>query len=370
MTEFASRLIFTVISAVVLTTDIGRLAAEDPKSTADAEKPAPVEARILNGLTLHSSGTARLVWSALLQRSDSLIGVDAMSVDEVLRSHLALAEGKGVLVSAVADDSPAQKAGLQKNDVLLSVGDQEITSIEHLEQTLRDRVEQPTPISLMRAGKKQTLEIIPKSPKPRQQVVSPEPTVERLFQHHYWLGVGLASADDTLRSHLTIPMGEGLVVTQVEESGPARTAGVMINDVLLKLDGKSLTTVEALVAQLQELADKSVPLELLRRGKPAMLTVTPEKHGAGMHEHLPELFLLATRDGSPSPFGAMIVRSYAADGGNVERFLANVVTLPKPDLSRQVADLVAQARQLQHALEALEAAVKVQEPTESPTDKK
>ena len=66
----------------------------------------------------------------------------------------------------------------------------------------------------------------------------------------------------------------------------------------------------------------------------------------------------------------MIVRSYAADGGNVERFLANVVTLPKPDLSRQVADLVAQARQLQHALEALEAAVKVQEPTESPTDKK
>ena len=66
----------------------------------------------------------------------------------------------------------------------------------------------------------------------------------------------------------------------------------------------------------------------------------------------------------------MIVRSYAADGGNVERSLSNVVTLPKPDLSRQVADLVAQARQLQHALEALEAAVKVQEPTESPTDKK
>ena len=53
-----------------------------------------------------------------LARSDSLIGISAAQVDDVLRSHLGLAEGKAVLVTDVADDSPAKQAGIQKNDIL------------------------------------------------------------------------------------------------------------------------------------------------------------------------------------------------------------------------------------------------------------
>jgi uncharacterized protein (TIGR03067 family) len=38
-------------------------------------------------------------------------------------------EGKGILVAAVLEDSPAKKAGLMKDDVLLKVGDQEVSNL-------------------------------------------------------------------------------------------------------------------------------------------------------------------------------------------------------------------------------------------------
>ncbi len=341
-------------SQMILTAACGMLclALGNPRLVAEEPKGAPsiivngqlgVEAKQPGGHFLHleSNGTAKLVWSAAVAQSASLIGIDAVPVDDALRSHLALAEGKGVVVSTVGKDSPAANAGLQKNDVLVSVADSEIMGAEGVEKLLKERAGKPTTITLIRAGKKQTLEITPlPSPSAAKIVVRNAPG-----GNHYWLGLGLANADDTLRSHLGIPASEGLVVTQVDETGPAKKSGVMVNDLLLKLDGKTLTTVEAIVAQIQEIADKSVPLELLRHGKTAMLSLTPEKRNKGeVSFRTDELVLYTTFVGTKPGLG-----------DNVELF-TSVISLqnqPKPDVSTQVTNLRVKIEAILSELEAL-----------------
>jgi S1-C subfamily serine protease len=300
--------------------------------------------------------------STLLTRTDSLIGVESAQVDDVLRSHLGLTEGKGVLITNVTADGPAAKAGVQKNDVLVAVADQEIGGPETLDKLLEAVAEKPTPIILIRGGHKQTLTVTPNAPALRiawtQALNAPQP--------RFWLGVGLAAADDTLRSHLAVPAGEGLVVTSVEAESPAAKSGVMANDLLLKLDGKALTTVEALSSQLQEIGEKSVALEFLRNGKPAMLTVTPVKKAA-------EQWVTSVIDSGATIWAA---DSLATTLVPTQTGLSNVITFDvvgldtgiqtnaaspqTPDLAAQVSELLEQVGKLQKALEALDAAVKAQ----------
>jgi membrane-associated protease RseP (regulator of RpoE activity) len=52
------------------------------------------------------------------------IGIAMEPVQDVVRAQLSLAPGEGIVVSHVAPESPAAKAGLQENDILLRFEDQ------------------------------------------------------------------------------------------------------------------------------------------------------------------------------------------------------------------------------------------------------
>lgn len=165
----------------------------------------------------------------------------------------------------------------------------------------------------------------------------------------FWLGLSLGGLDETLRLHLGIAPGTGLIVNSVESESPAAKAGVMVNDVLLKLDGKGIATVEALAAQIQEIGAKSAPLELVRRGKPAMLTVSPEQRAAqGLIFNLENVNLQPELTFTTAP----ILISFEGDGV--------VVQAEQPDLAKRVGELLEQVKQLQKSLEAVDAAIKAQ----------
>ncbi len=345
-------------AVIVVSLSTARLLVADDAKIGEEELRA-VAAELDDAVRLESLARLYTVqYRTLLTQSDSLIGISAAQVDDVLRSHLGLAEGKGVLVTEVADDCPAKQAGIQKNDVLVAVGDQEIAGVEGLNKLLEAAAEKATGIGVIRAGRRQTIQVTPKSAAAALRFTARAVLDEG--ERGFWLGVGLASADDTLRSHLKIAADEGLVVTGVEENSPAAKAGVMVNDVLLRLDGKALTTVEALAAQLQEIGDKSANLELLRRGKPATLTVTPEKRPAERAVDLSDA------DNAKYWINLAVQPSESLSTWLVPRRELLAVRLVSPDdqqkrdLAKQIGDLLEQARQLQKSLEALDAVVKSQ----------
>jgi S1-C subfamily serine protease len=85
-----------------------------------------------------------------------------------------------------------------------------------------------------------------------------------------YLGIGLqpVSIPEHLKNKLQLSQEGGVIVLSVEPGGPADSAGLMIGDVLLKLNGLSLAdTDEVQTALGAEAVGNTVKLELVRGGE-------------------------------------------------------------------------------------------------------
>jgi membrane-associated protease RseP (regulator of RpoE activity) len=89
-------------------------------------------------------------------------------------------------------------------------------------------------------------------------------------------GLSLAPVDDSLRAHLTLPKNQGLVVTALDPHSFAHQAGIVLNDVLLKLGDTPLAKPEDLESHLKSVGEKPVTLHLLRAGKATAIQVQPQ----------------------------------------------------------------------------------------------
>src|SRR5579864_8282548 len=181
-----------------------------------------------------------------LLASEGGMGVSLKEVDATLRSHLNLKEGQGVVVTEVVPDSPASQAGIQAKDILLKLNDKALHGSDEVDKIFKSAGDKNVTVALIRAGKPMSLEVKP-SPKHTARFTFVSPAVN---QGDYWLGLALTPADDTLRSHLNLSDGQGLVVTEVYPDAPAAKAGFKANDILLKVGDKTLEGLQDLIAQI------------------------------------------------------------------------------------------------------------------------
>jgi serine protease Do len=96
------------------------------------------------------------------------LGVGLYTVDAVAVRQLKLSVDKGVLIAEVVAGSPAEKAGLQKGDVVVSIGGQEVETVEELTNVLHaSPIGQPLEIKYWRGDAQSTTTVIPiQSPRP------------------------------------------------------------------------------------------------------------------------------------------------------------------------------------------------------------
>lgn len=89
-----------------------------------------------------------------------------------------------------------------------------------------------------------------------------------------WLGVKIQSISEDIAESLGVPENTGALVAGVTPDSPAQKAGIEAGDVILKFDGKDVSTMRGLpklVAQAP--IGKSVQVEVLRQGQKKELTV-------------------------------------------------------------------------------------------------
>jgi type II secretory pathway component PulC len=86
------------------------------------------------------------------------LGVQPEELSDELRAQLDLEDGVGLLVSEVLENSPAQKAGLKKNDILLKIDGRKVKGEEALAKFMQTAVlGQETTLTILRKGKEQSL---------------------------------------------------------------------------------------------------------------------------------------------------------------------------------------------------------------------
>lgn len=173
------------------------------------------------------------------------IGVLPQDVDAGIAEALNLPAPRGVLVTQVTKDSPADKSGLQIQDVILKVNGQEITNSRKLISVVeRTPVGSKVPVEILRDGKTVDLSLtVEEFPEEifAQNEPKKTPTEGMSLPE---LGVDVQALTPELSEQLNIEGTEGVVVTSVAEGSMAARFGLEPGDVILKIGNTAVNTPE------------------------------------------------------------------------------------------------------------------------------
>jgi serine protease Do len=90
------------------------------------------------------------------------LGVGLYTVDELAIQQLHLSIDKGVLLTSIVADSPADQAGLEQWDVVINMGGQEVDSVEEFTKTLHaSTIGEPLEIIYWRGDQQNTTTVVP-----------------------------------------------------------------------------------------------------------------------------------------------------------------------------------------------------------------
>jgi serine protease Do len=81
------------------------------------------------------------------------------------------------------------------------------------------------------------------------------PIINELVNKGYitrpWLGAGLYTVNETVFYRYHLPINKGVLITQIVSGGPSDAAGLKAGDIIVSIDGKDITTVDALVKEVR-----------------------------------------------------------------------------------------------------------------------
>ena len=105
------------------------------------------------------------------------IGVSLGAVDLTLQMQLMLADAKGALVTQVHPDGPADRAGIEKFDIVRMVAESAVGSAQELVERIQESKGKPIVLGLLRGGKAVSVEVTPET---REQAGSMRLLVDEL----------------------------------------------------------------------------------------------------------------------------------------------------------------------------------------------
>jgi serine protease Do len=191
------------------------------------------------------------------------LGVYIQNITPELAKALKLNSTNGVLVSKVQKDSPAAKAGLKEEDVILALNDKQLTSGGELSTWVASTSPGTTVnLKILRDGKEQTVKVELGELNEKAQIAAAE-------EQGSFSDIGLVVADLTpqlaAKYHLNKDES-GVVVTAIDPNGVAASVGVQEGDVIMKVDRTNIKSVDDFNKVLSKVKAGENLLLYLRRG--------------------------------------------------------------------------------------------------------
>jgi serine protease Do len=227
------------------------------------------------------------------------LGVEIEEVTAERAKNLKLPAVRGVIVEEVEPDSPAGKAGLKQNDVILQYDGQTVEGTVQFRRLVRETPPgRNVKLAVDRDGETQTLsvELADRNAYYEKRMRGTNHDFGRTFAFSFpkfdvrgpetlWMNsgapvLGIEAEDLTgqLGAYFRVPGDSGVLVRAVRSGTPAEKAGLKAGDVIVKLDGATVKSISALRDQLRAKRDqKSITLGVLRQGSELNVSVKIEQ---------------------------------------------------------------------------------------------
>lgn len=193
------------------------------------------------------------------------LGVGIQDVDEGLAESFGLDKSGGVLITDVQEDTPASKAGIKNQDIIVKLGDIELKDT----QDLRNRIAQTTPgtdivLHLMRDGKPIELQVtIGEQPADFGKVAQAVPDENPLSS----FGLVLQDLTPDLAEQLGYKGRQGLVISEVTPGSPAAVVGLKSGLLIEEVQKVPVKNLEELKLIMQQSQTKDRVLLRIRMGQ-------------------------------------------------------------------------------------------------------
>lgn len=89
------------------------------------------------------------------------IGVSTTSVEPALRAQLQIPADQGLITTGVINNTPAAKAGLKVNDILLTMNGKPLRDQAEFVKLVQENGEKPMAVAIVREGSRKTIEVTP-----------------------------------------------------------------------------------------------------------------------------------------------------------------------------------------------------------------
>ena len=214
-------------------------------------------------------GKARKIISDLIQYGEVIqawIGITVQNMDESLARYLEVPGNKGIVIKTVEPKSPAKKAGMQESDIILSIDNKKINSIDDYKSITKSIAAGDTLRAIFwRNGKTQNVVINTK--------VYPLDQAEDLAFR--LLGIKVEDLTKKKRKAYRIYAREGVVISKIKENSYLYRIGAQPGDVIRQIDDYTIQTSEDFKkAVIKSRRKKSVVLLLQRGEQGYYITVT------------------------------------------------------------------------------------------------
>jgi len=229
------------------------------------------------------SETVQTVVAALRQNGHvtrGYLGVQIQPVTQEIQESLNLKTQEGALVGEVQPDLPADKAGIKSGDIIIDVDGTPIKNVRELQRKIAAfRPDSTVKIKVIRDGKEQTIDVkLAKLPDQQQAANDPRPNPQRTPRRDdsenrgdrmdrgefrrdrqsrqdrqdrmdrmdrddrpsretnlSQLGISVAPANEVAGAGQ-----QGIIVTDVDQSGPAGERGLRTGDVIIEIGGSNV----------------------------------------------------------------------------------------------------------------------------------
>lgn len=225
------------------------------------------------------SDMVKPVMESLIKTGRVVRGWLGLSVQEVtpeLAKEFGLPKPEGALVTDVLPDSPAEKAGLRRGDVILEANGKGVESTGLLRNRVASSpIGSSVKMTVSREGQRQE-RVATVQEQPRG-VARAETTPERKETTAPLSGVGVRELTPEILKTLQLPEGQqGVVIDQVSPGSSADAAGLQQGDLILEVNRSPARNVREYEAAVSKRKSDQTALLLINRGGRALfLTIRP-----------------------------------------------------------------------------------------------